>query len=117
MQLTLATFRDFSRHPAHFAVTVTTGTTIHGLIDTITSHLHKSVTMVAVFNKHSCSKESYLNPSWTLSDCGLEGSNFEYEPIRYQLYYDYIPEFHCPILMADNAMRNVSPILKKKLHS
>lgn len=116
VQLTLAMFKDIHQHPAHFLTRLTTGTTIHGVIDIIINHLNKSTKVIAVFKEPCCSKEAYLNPSWSLLECGLEGSQFEYTPTRYQLYYDFIPHIiDCPILMADNGMRDVPPIVKRKL--
>lgn len=114
--MTLATFKELQHYPGHFTVTLTTSTTIHGLIDIIKTHLGRSVMTVAVFSHHTCGKDNYLNPLWTLEHCGLEGSPVKYTPNNYQLYYDFIPDFiHCPILMADNAIRDVPPIIKKKL--
>ena len=108
VQLTLATFKDLQKHPAHFSILITSTTTIHGITQLIRTHLYEAVRTIAIFKEPSCSKESYLNPSWSLESCGIEGSSVKYEPTRYQLYYDYIPDFlDCPILMADNEMRHI----------
>ena len=116
LQLTLATFKDLKQHTAHFTVTLTTSSTIHGVIDIIKNHLNQTVLTVAVFSDFSCTKESYLNPSWSLEYCGLEGSPVKYSPHLYQLYYDFIPDFiECPILTEDNSIRDVPPIIKRKL--
>jgi hypothetical protein len=117
LQLTLATFKDIHHHPAHFVITMTTSTTIHGLIDIIKNHLNQTTLTVAIFTNYTCGKEHYLRPPWTLETCGLEGNRTEHEPNHYQLYYDFIPDFiDCPILLSDTEMtRHLPPITKKKL--
>ena len=114
--MTLATFKDLHQHPGHFTVILTNSVSIHGLIDIIKNHLSHVALTIAVFTEPSCTQESFLNPSWTLESCGMEGSEVKYDPRRYHLYYDYIPDFiDCPLLMADNAMRDCSPITVKKI--
>ncbi len=74
----------------------------------IQAHLNETVTSVAIFKDSLCTKDSYLNPSWTLESCGVEGGELQYKPTTYQLYYDYIPVLmDSPLLMADNTMRYV----------
>lgn len=71
----------------------------------IQTHLDGTTTSVALFKDAACNKDSYMNPSWTLESCGVEGSNLQYQPTTYQLYYDYIPDFiDCPLLMTDLTM-------------
>ena len=104
----LANFKDYKKHPAHFSASVTASTTIHGISQLIQTHLNGAVASVAIFKNPLCNKDSYLNPSWTLESCGVEGSTLQYDPTSYQLYYDYIPVLmDSPLLMADNSMRYV----------
>ena len=99
LKLIFATFKDFKAHPAHFTASTTLSTTIHGVAQLIRTHLSGTTSSIAVFKDSSCSKEGYLNPTWTLESCGIEGSALQYEPTVYQLFYDYIPDFiECPLL-------------------
>ena len=107
LQMTLATFKHLISHPAHFTLSLTDSTSIHAIGQHIRQHLDNAVTSVAVFSDASCSRQTLLNPSKTLEDYKIVGGA-RHDPAYQQLFYDYIPEFtDCPILMADNAMRNV----------
>ena len=107
LQMTLATFKHLLSHPAHFTLSLTDSTSIQAVAQHTRQHLDNAVTSVAVFRDASCSRQSILNPSKTLENYGIVGGA-KHDPTQQQLFYDYIPEFtDCPILMADNAMRNV----------
>ena len=82
LKLILATFKELKKHPAHFTMLVAVSTTIHGVTQLIKSHLNGAVSSVVVFKDSSCSKESYLNPSWSLESCGVKGSPLQYEPTK-----------------------------------
>ena len=107
LQMTLATFKHLLSHPAHFTLSLTDSASIQAVAQLTRQHLDNAVTSVAVFRDASCSRQTLLNPSRTLEHYGIVGGA-RHDPTHQQLFYDYIPEFtDCPILMADNAMRNV----------
>ena len=102
MKVMLGPFRHFSAHPGHFEVTVTDSTTIHGLREIVQSHLENAANSIALFKEEACKQNSYLAPSMTLQQCGMEGGS-KYDPTPSCLYYDFIPLINdCPILMAEN---------------
>ena len=107
LQMTLATFKHLLAHPTHFTLSLTDSSSIQAVAQHTRQHLDNAVTSVAVFRDASCSRQTLLNPSKTLEHYGIVGGA-KHDPTHQQLFYDYIPEFtDCPILMADNAMRNV----------
>lgn len=104
----LAPFRHTINHPGHFTTTVTTSTTIHSLKEIIREHLGYSThQVVAIFTESSCQRSSFLAPQYTLEKYGIKGSKNKRQS-RQELYYDFGTEFNdCPVLMAENGMRNV----------
>lgn len=102
LQLILAPFKDYKQHPGHFEIEVPDTTTINGLKIHVQCHLGEAVETVALFKEPSCSKESYLVPSWCLEHCGMVGGS-RVVPTSGRVYYDYVPAVNdCPILMDDS---------------
>ena len=102
LQIILAPFKDFKAHPGHFELEVLDSTSIQGLKLLIQDHLGEAVDSVALFKEASCSKESYLVPSWCLEHCGMVGGS-RMAPTSGCVYYDYMPAVNdCPILMDDS---------------
>lgn len=89
-------------------MTATTSTTVHSLKESIREHLGYCMHQVlAVFTESSCNQSSFLAPHLTLEECGIKGSRYKRQSRR-ELYYDFGTEFNdCPILMAENGIRNV----------
>jgi len=108
IRMVLGPFQHTISHPGHFTMTVTTSTTIHSLKENIREHLGYSTHQVlAIFTESSCSHSSFLAPHLTLEECGIKGSRNRRQSRR-ELYYDFGTEFNdCPILMAENGIRNV----------
>ena len=107
LKLILASFKDFQAHPAHFDLEVTDSTTIHGLKQVIMSHLDDAADSIALFKDASCSKDSYLPPSWTLERCGLVGG-VKTDPTLSKVFYDYMPVImDCPVLMNDSHIQEI----------
>jgi len=106
MKFTLAPFKGNTSHPAHFSQLVTETTTVHGLKCLIEDHLGDSVASVALFKDETCSKDSYLDPQWCLSHCGINGGLRD-NPSTTEVFYDYLPIMNgCPILMDDSHIRD-----------
>ena len=102
LQIILAPFKDCKAHPAHFELELSDSTSIHGLKLLIQDHLGEAVDSVALFKEPSCSKESYLVPSWCLEHCGMVGGS-RWAPTSGCVYYDYMPAVNdCPLLMDDS---------------
>ena len=102
LQVILAPFKDYKSHPGHFEVELSDSTTIHGLKMHIQCHLGEAVDSVALFKEASCSRESYLVPSWCLEHCGMVGGS-RLSPTSGRVFYDYMPAINdCPILMDDS---------------
>ena len=102
LQIILAPFKDFKAHPGHFELELSDSTSIQGLKLLIQDHLGEAVNSVALFKEASCSKESYLVPSWCLEHCEMVGVS-RMAPTSGCVYYDYMPAVNdCPILMDDS---------------
>lgn len=108
IRLLLGPFQHTIHHPGHFTVTVTTSTTVHSLKENIREHLgYCTHQVLAIFTESNCSQSSFLAPHLTLDECGVKGSRNKRQS-RQELYYDFGTEFNdCPILMAENGIRNV----------
>ncbi len=105
LKVTLAAFQDVKAHPGHFELEVTDSTTIHGLKETIQTHMEQTADSIALFKESSCSRASYLLPSYCLLHCGLHGGP-KSAPTDAEVFYDYVPAImDCPILMADGHIR------------
>ena len=102
LQIILAPFKDIKAHPGHFKLELSDSTSIHGLKLQIQDHLGEAVDSVALFKEASCSRESYLVPSWCLEHCGMVGGSRRV-PTSGCVYYDYMPTVSdCPLLMDDS---------------
>ena len=108
IRMVLGPFQHIVNHPGHFIMMVTTSTRIHGLKENIREHLGYSTHQVlAIFTESNCSQSSFLTSHLTLEECGIKGSRNKRQSCR-ELYYDFGTEFNdCPILMAENGIRNV----------
>lgn len=120
IHMVLGPFQHTANHPGHFTMTVTTSTTVHSLKESIRGHLgYCTHQVLAIFTDSSCSQASFLAPHLTLEECGIKGSRNKRQSRR-ELYYDFGTEFNdCPILMAENGIRNVDVELPSStvLHS
>ena len=114
LQVVLAPFKDYKSHPGHFELELTDCTTVHGLKLHIQDHLGEAVDTVALFREASCSKSSYLRPSWCLEHCGIVGGS-RMVPTKGCVFYDYVPALDdCPILMDDSHMPKIDTRTMKK---
>ena len=105
LKITLAPFKDFRSHPGHFELEVTDSTSIQALKELINDHLGGVANSIALFKEASCSKQSYLVPSWCLQHCGMVGGS-KMEPVHAKVFYDYMPPvIDCPILMSDDHIK------------
>ena len=105
LKITLAPFKDFRSHPGHFELEVTDSTSIQALKGLINDHLGGVADSIALFKEASCSKQSYLVPSWCLQHCGMVGGP-KMEPVHAKVFYDYNPPgIDCPILMSDGHIK------------
>ena len=117
LQVILAPFKDYKSHPGHFELELTDSTTIHGLKIHVQCHLGEAVDSVALFRDASCSKESYLPPSWCLEHCGMVGGT-RLVPTSGCVYYDYMPALDdCPVLMDDSHIPKLVPSQQHKSNS
>lgn len=100
--MVFAPFKTFPSHPGHFEQIVSDSTTVEGLKTIIQDHFDKAVTSVAIFKDDTCSKDSFMDPSWHLTCCGVKGAS-KADPVSVQVFYDYIPALQsCPILSDDS---------------
>lgn len=106
LKMTLASFKNYPKHPGHFESEVTDSTKIHSLRILIQEHLLHAVDTVALFKDSSCSKAGYLDPSSCLEHNGILGGT-KACPTTAEVYYDYMPAvMDCPLLMDESHMQN-----------
>ena len=69
---------------------------------------------VALFKEASCSKESYLVPSWCMEHCGMVGGS-RLVPTNGCVFYDYMPALDdCPLLMDDSHIPKLEQVERQK---
>lgn len=104
VKLCLGPFKSMVHHPAHFELVLPDSTTMHGLKELIQLHMCYAASTIAIFRDASCSRASYIAPSLTFEQCGINGGSKE-APTKAQLFYDFTPPLRdCPILMYEHIL-------------